>query len=152
MSHLGRTDISTVIRGRSQTLKRSTLQNLCNLPTHIYTFTPPSSNVSIPSFHTPSKNCPLNDVWVRTGMRMSFFTLSAHFFLPTLAAGCPARLTGPGILSGCKMWSPASIFLMVESKSTWCIRSLQAKAVWRDPPLSCKEPVNHLIANLRALP
>lgn len=35
-------------------------------------------------------------------------------------------LMGPGVLSLCKMWSPASIFLMVGSKSIWCIRFLPA--------------------------
>lgn len=44
-----------------------------------HTFSPPLPNVSIASFHTPSKKSLLNDIWWITSMWMSSFTLSRTF-------------------------------------------------------------------------
>lgn len=54
----------TVPALRSRDVYRHSAEHPHPHPTypHIHTFTPPSPNVSIPSFHTPLKKCPLNDV------------------------------------------------------------------------------------------
>lgn len=50
--------------------------------------------------------------------------------LSSLQCWLLAGLTGLGILSCCKMRFQASIFLTVESKSTWCIPSPLDRAFW----------------------
>lgn len=121
---------TTLVHVRSHFFIRGTVQNFHK---SIYT----------PSHHLyPMSPFPLFTLHRKTALWMMYGweqVCGCHFspypltFCPRmLAAGCLSGLTVPGILSCCKMWSPVSLFLMVESKFTWCIHFLLARAFWRE--------------------